>query len=112
MEICRTGVFSRKRQKGDDNMNERPNGKRDGQNFERRAAEQKATRPVRLTLRAARVLRCMTQAQAAEAIGISANTLSSYENGKSYPDVPMLQKMEQVYGVRYDQLIFRPRTPW
>ena len=52
----------------------------------------------------------MTQAQAAEAIGISANTLSSYENGKSYPDVPMLQKMEKVYGVRYDQLIFRPRS--
>ena len=88
------------------------NGRLKGQIFEQKTADSKAARPMRLTLRAARVLRCMTQAQAAEAIGISANTLSSYENGKSYPDVPMLQKMEQVYGVRYDQLIFQPRTPW
>ena len=50
----------------------------------------------------------MTQAEAAKLIGISTDTLGNYERGKSYPDIPVLRKIEEVYGVKYSQLIFLP----
>jgi len=63
-----------------------------------------------MTLKSARVNKNLTQAQAAELIGIRADTLSNYERGKSYPDVPIIQKIEEVYGVPYSELIFLPRN--
>jgi len=56
----------------------------------------------------ARELSNFTQNEAASRIGISTDTLSNYERGKSYPDIPVLRKIELVYGVRYDQIIFLP----
>ena len=50
----------------------------------------------------------MTQAEAAKALGVSVDTLGNYENGKSYPDVRILKKIEEVYDVEYDSLIFLP----
>lgn len=61
-----------------------------------------------LTLKAARVNKEMTQTTAAEKLGITEKTLSSYESGKSYPDVLMLKKMEILYDVEYKDLIFLP----
>lgn len=61
-----------------------------------------------ITLRSARVNKGLTQVKAAELIGITSDTLSNYERGKSYPDVPIIQRMEQVYGVSYSELIFLP----
>ena len=49
-----------------------------------------------------------TQEEAAKLIGVSVDTLGNYERGKSYPDVPVLRKIEDVYGVPYEQLIFLP----
>lgn len=62
----------------------------------------------RYTLKTARELKHMTQEEAAREIGVSTDTLGNYERGKSYPDVPVLRKIEEVYGVPYDQLIFLP----
>lgn len=62
-----------------------------------------------ITLKSARVNKDLTQAQAAKLIGITVDTLSNYERGKSYPDVPIIQKIEEVYGVSYSDLIFCPR---
>ena len=62
----------------------------------------------RMTLRAARVNRDLSQAQAAELLDISKDTLSRYERGISFPDVPTITKMEEVYKVSYDDLIFSP----
>lgn len=62
-----------------------------------------------ITLKSARVNKGLTQVQAAELIGITPDTLSNYERGKSYPDVPIIQKMERVYGVSYSELIFLPK---
>lgn len=62
-----------------------------------------------ITLKSARVNVGLTQAKAAEKIGINVETLSNYERGKSYPDVPVIQKIEEVYGVSYSDLIFLPR---
>lgn len=61
-----------------------------------------------ITLKSARVNKGLTQVKAAKLIGITPDTLSNYERGKSYPDVPIIQKMEQVYGVPYNELIFLP----
>lgn len=61
-----------------------------------------------ITLRSARVNKGLTQVKAAELIGITPDTLSNYERGKSYPDVPIIQRMEQVYDVSYSELIFLP----
>lgn len=63
---------------------------------------------MRMTLKTARELCGMTQSVAAKEIGITEDTLGNYERGKTYPDVPVLKKIEEVYGVSYNQLIFLP----
>ena len=60
------------------------------------------------TLKQAREARGYTQAEAAKLIGVSTDTLGNYERGKSYPDIPVLRRIEEVYGVPYDRLIFLP----
>lgn len=60
------------------------------------------------TLKTAREIKGLKQQEAAEKIGISVDTLSNYERGKSYPDIPTLRRIEEVYGVSYDELIFLP----
>lgn len=62
----------------------------------------------RFTLKTARELKGYTQEKAAKLIGISVDTLGNYERGKSYPDIPVLRKIEEVYEVSYEQLIFLP----
>ncbi|MDE7210832.1 MAG: helix-turn-helix transcriptional regulator [Lachnospiraceae bacterium] len=53
-------------------------------------------------------MRKYTQEEAARRIGVSVDTLGNYERGKSYPDIPVLRKIEEVYNIPYDQLIFLP----
>lgn len=60
------------------------------------------------TLKTAREMRGYTQEEAAKIIGISVDTLGNYERGKSYPDIPVLRKIEDAYKVPYRQLIFLP----
>ena len=62
----------------------------------------------RFTLRTAREKNRLTQEEAAKKIGISPDTLRNYERGKSYPDIPVLRKIEDVYQIPYEQLIFLP----
>lgn len=62
----------------------------------------------RFTLRTARERRKLTQEEAAKIIGISTDTLGNYERGKSYPDIPVLRRIEEVYNTPYEQLIFLP----
>ena len=60
------------------------------------------------TLKTAREMRNYTQEEAAKLIGVSVDTIGNYERGKSYPDIPTLRKIEEVYGIPYNQLIFLP----
>jgi len=53
-----------------------------------------------LTLRAIRVNRGLSLEQASVLIGISKDTLSNYERGDTYPDVPVLKRIEKVYDVK------------
>lgn len=64
----------------------------------------------KFTLKTARNRLKLTQEEAAKRIGISKDTLSNYERGNSFPDVPILKKIEEVYQVSYDQLIFLPKN--
>lgn len=60
------------------------------------------------TLKTAREKKGLTQEEAAKLIGVGKDTISNYERGKSYPDVPVLRKIEEVYGIPYEKLIFLP----
>lgn len=55
-------------------------------------------------LRTARILKKMSQTEAAEEIGVSQNTISRWEIGASTPDALSLIAMHSVYGVTIDQL--------
>lgn len=66
------------------------------------------TTGVKFTLKTIREMRGLSQMDAAKAIGISVDTLSNYERGKSYPDIPVLRKIEKTYNIKYNQLIFLP----
>lgn len=61
---------------------------------------------VKVTLKTARELKKLSQEEAAELIGVSVDTLSNYERGKTFPDVVTLKRIEEVYEVSYNQLIF------
>lgn len=63
-----------------------------------------------ITLKAARVNKGLNQAQAAKLLGISKDTLWNYENGRTYPDVPVIKKIEEVYGIGYNDIVFLPKN--
>lgn len=60
------------------------------------------------TLKAIRELRGLTQLEASKLLNISVDTLGNYERGKSYPDIPTLRKIEEIYQIQYNQIIFLP----
>ena len=47
----------------------------------------------------------MTQEQAAEALGVSRQTVSNWETGKSYPDIVSVIRMSDLYDVSLDHLL-------
>ena len=59
-----------------------------------------------ITLKMARVGVNLTQVEAAKALGISPDTLRMYEIGKTFPDVPTIKKIEDLYGVSYNDINF------
>lgn len=59
-----------------------------------------------ITLKAARLNKGYDQNEAAKLIGISPDTLSNYERGKTFPDVPIIKKIEEIYNVKYDDINF------
>lgn len=61
---------------------------------------------VKLTLKAARVNAGLTQIEAAEKLGISKTSLHNYERGKSVPNIRVIKRIEDVYGVEYKDLFF------
>lgn len=63
---------------------------------------------IMFTLKTAREAKNLSQKDAAQKIGVSVDTLSNYERGKSYPDVPVIRKIEETYNIPYDRLIFLP----
>lgn len=65
---------------------------------------------MKITLKAARVNRGLTQQEVAKAVKKSKNTIVNYENGKSIPDVEMGKALAELYGCSVDDLIFLPNN--
>lgn len=61
---------------------------------------------MKLTLKAARTNVGMSQADAAKAIGVTRDTLSNWETGKTFPNVIQIRKIEETYKVEYNDIIF------
>lgn len=55
--------------------------------------------------RAARTAAGLTQEQAAEQLDVSRQTISNWENNRSYPDILNVLAMSDAYGVSLDQLL-------
>ncbi len=56
-------------------------------------------------IKAARIQAQFTQEQAAEVLGVSRQTISNWENGKTYPDIVSVIKMSDLYQVSLDRLL-------
>ena len=56
-------------------------------------------------IKSARKKSGLTQEQSAEALNISRQTLSNWENGKTYPDIISVIKMSDLYSVSLDYLL-------
>lgn len=61
---------------------------------------------MKVTLQAARINKGLKQKEAADLIGVSVDTLANYEKGITYPDVPIINKIEEVYGIKYSDIFF------
>jgi len=59
-----------------------------------------------LTLRALRINKGYSQEKASKLIGISVDTLANYEKGITFPDIPVLKKIEEVYETNYNNINF------
>lgn len=59
-----------------------------------------------ITLKAARVNKELNQTKAGELIGVSKETISNWERGISYPKASLIPKIEEVYGVGYNDILF------
>jgi transcriptional regulator with XRE-family HTH domain len=62
-----------------------------------------------ITLKAARVNKGLTQDEAGKLLGVSQYTISNWESGKTYPDAMQILKIQDVYEIKYDDLIFLPQ---
>lgn len=60
----------------------------------------------KFSLKTSRVIAGLSQKEAAKKLGISNKTLCSWENGKTYPNQPMIEKLCILYGMTYDMIDF------
>ena len=57
-------------------------------------------------LRQLRLNSGLTQEQVAEKIGVTRQALSSYESGRTRPDIDMLLRLSEVYGTDIDGVVY------
>lgn len=60
-------------------------------------------------LRAARDSAGLTQEQTAERVGVSRQTISSWENDRSYPDIAGVLTLAKLYGLTLDELLLEDK---
>ena len=61
-------------------------------------------------LKALRLARGMTQEQAAARLNVTRQTISSYEAGRTRPDVETLIRLAELYGVELEQILYGPEA--
>ena len=59
-----------------------------------------------ITLKAARINADLDQKTAAKFFGVTPETLSSWENAKSFPNVKQIKAIEDLYHVSYADINF------
>ena len=57
----------------------------------------------KISLRAARINRSLSQKEAADKLRIGSSTLQGYESGKRHPRLDTLRRMERLYGINIQQ---------
>lgn len=67
---------------------------------------------MKMTLKVARInAGFKTQADAAKELGVSKDTISNWESGKTLPNLRMIPKIEKVYKLSsINQIIFLPKN--
>lgn len=63
---------------------------------------------MKATLKAIRVNNGWSQEEAAKLYGVSVATLQNYELGKTFPDVPIINRIIEATGISYNDIIFLP----
>ena len=58
------------------------------------------------SLRAIRNNKKESQEETAKAVGVSTETWANYEKGLTYPDIPTLKRIEEHFGVSYNDIDF------
>ena len=58
----------------------------------------------------ARIAAQLTQEQVADALGVSRQTISNWENGKTYPDIVSVIRMSDLYDISLDLLLKEEKT--
>lgn len=61
---------------------------------------------MQVTLKQLRMLNDLTQRETAEKIGVNVNTWVNWENQKTFPDVPKIDKITKFFNVSYNDIIF------
>lgn len=61
---------------------------------------------MQLTLKGLRSNKNETQEQTAKAIGVSVDTWANYERGVTFPDVPIIKRIEKHFNITYDKIKF------
>ena len=61
-----------------------------------------------ITLRAARINAGLEQKEVANLMSVSVATMSSWETGKTHPNILQARKLSQLYKIPIDRLIFLP----
>lgn len=63
-----------------------------------------------LTLKALRVNAGLDQKTAADILGVTPETLSKWERGITFPNVPQISRIENLYKVSYSDIHFLPEN--
>lgn len=63
---------------------------------------------IKISLKSARVNVGLSQKYVAKVLGISNKTLSSWENGNTFPSAKYIDMLCKLYNVTYNDIIFLP----
>lgn len=61
---------------------------------------------ISLNIKKNRIAQGLSQTQLADKVGVTRQTISSWENGASFPDVKMLEKIASVLNTGIDELLY------
>lgn len=67
---------------------------------------------MKMSLKAIRVNSGLNQKQVGKLVGVSEYTWRNYEKSETFPSVPVIEKIEEVFGVNYNDINFKTKKEW